>query len=316
MPSSFEASQHPGIAHHFSSRLVAFEHAGGEKSKESNVLIWIGGLGDGLLTVQYPNVLARTLPSSWSLVQPVLSSSYNGWGTSSLLRDAKELGRCVEYFKGLRPQAKVVLMGHSTGSQDCMEYVVGPEAATRPAVQGIILQAGISDREGLQGAMSDAQYGESCRIAQQWVDEGRGQDVLPLSVTTKVFGAPSSAERWLSLASPNHDGPDDYFSSDLPDEQLRKTFGQLPPDCPLLVLLGGSDPYMPSHVDRKALAQRWADMVKAGGGTVDEENGGVVEGASHNLMGDPAPVVQDLVDRVCRYLKKVESGGWSSGAHL
>ena len=29
------------------------------------------------------------------------------------------------YFRGLRPGREVVLMGHSTGCQDVMEYVVG-----------------------------------------------------------------------------------------------------------------------------------------------------------------------------------------------
>ena len=47
---------HAGTAHRYSEKLIAFEHAGAHSSKEEgdkDTLLWIGGLGDGLLTVQY-----------------------------------------------------------------------------------------------------------------------------------------------------------------------------------------------------------------------------------------------------------------------
>lgn len=48
---------HAGTAHRYSEKLIAFEHAGAhsekEKEGEKDTLLWIGGLGDGLLTVQY-----------------------------------------------------------------------------------------------------------------------------------------------------------------------------------------------------------------------------------------------------------------------
>lgn len=46
---------HSGTAHKYSEKLIAFEHAGSHsknKDGEKNTLLWIGGLGDGLLTVQ------------------------------------------------------------------------------------------------------------------------------------------------------------------------------------------------------------------------------------------------------------------------
>ncbi|KAF2102728.1 DUF1749-domain-containing protein [Rhizodiscina lignyota] len=313
----FTPSPHPGTLHHFTSRLVAFEHGGPSPSaSDRNVLIWIGGLGDGLLTVPYPQAIAASLPPNWCLVQPVLYSSYIGWGASSLKRDAKELGRCVEYFKSRRPGAKIVLMGHSTGSQDCMEYLVGAESAERPGIDGVILQAGISDREGMIAGMPDGTYEASCKTAQQWVDEGRGGDFLPLSVTTDIFVTPCTASRWLSLASPDKNGADDYFSSDLDAEKLKATFGRLPKESPLLILFGGADPFVPQHVDRRGLVAKWTDVVKRGGGVVDEENGGIVEGATHNLSGDPEHVVQDLVRRVKAFLEKVDQASFVSSAHL
>jgi hypothetical protein len=47
---------HTGTAHKYSEKLIAFEHAGAhsdaKEGKGVNTLLWIGGLGDGLLTVQ------------------------------------------------------------------------------------------------------------------------------------------------------------------------------------------------------------------------------------------------------------------------
>jgi hypothetical protein len=74
---------------------------------------------------RYPSTIAKSLPADWTIAEVLLSSSYRGWGTSSLQKDVKELAECVGYFSSLRPGREIVLMGHSTGCQDVMEYVVG-----------------------------------------------------------------------------------------------------------------------------------------------------------------------------------------------
>jgi hypothetical protein len=74
---------------------------------------------------RYPSTIAKSLPADWAIAEVLLSSSYRGWGTSSLQKDVKELAECVGYFSSLRPGREIVLMGHSTGCQDVMEYVVG-----------------------------------------------------------------------------------------------------------------------------------------------------------------------------------------------
>lgn len=74
---------------------------------------------------RYPTTIAKALDPNWAIAEVLLSSSYRGWGTSSLQKDATEIAQCVQYFQSLRPEQKIVLMGHSTGCQDVMEYVVG-----------------------------------------------------------------------------------------------------------------------------------------------------------------------------------------------
>ncbi|KAH7385891.1 hypothetical protein BKA66DRAFT_63378 [Pyrenochaeta sp. MPI-SDFR-AT-0127] len=308
---------HTGTAHKYSKRLIAFEHSPSNTSTPNDAphtLLWIGGLTDGLLTVPYPTSIAASLPSSWVLAEVLLSSSYKGWGTGSLMRDARELGECVKYFKKLRPGKRVVLMGHSTGCQDIMEYVVGKGAHTRPSLDGAILQGGVSDREAwadmLKGETEKEAYDAIVKKAKEMIDQGKDKEVMEPHMVSKELGGPMTAYRTYSLLASG--GDDDYFSSDLSDEVFAKTFGKFPKSTPVCFLLGSEDPYVPKSIDKAALLQRWTKIIREGGGVVDDEDGGVVPGAHHNLDGDPEEVVQDLVKRVCGFVKGLENSEWSN----
>lgn len=312
----FSPSAHQGIAHRYTRRLFAFEHANPTSGDSPHTLLWVGGLGDGLLTVLYPTILAQRLPAGWCLAEVLLTSSYDGWGLGSLKRDARDLAQCVQYFRNLRPASKLVIMGHSTGCQDIMEYLVGEEGHGRPKVDGAILQASISDREALVGTLNPEVYDECVKLARQWIDEGREDDVLPSSSKGNIFGGPVTAKRWLSLASPDKNGDDDYFSSDLELDQLRRTFGAMKRETPLMFLYSGADEHVPSFVDKETLLAKWTAIIKDGGGVVDEKHGGVLPGAHHNLNGDPKEVVDDLVQRVDGFLNNVARDGYKSSANL
>lgn len=313
----------PGVLHRYNNRLVAFEHTASpsnSSSEPTNIILWIGGLGDGLLTVRYPRVIAASLRPEWTLAEVLLSSAYKGWGTSSLKRDARELGECVKYFKENRPGKKVMLMGHSTGCQDIMEYLVGEGSSAREGVDGIILQGGVSDREGWvdmveKNGWHDA-FNETVTLAEKMVNDGNEREFLPRegSIVSKEFGAPVTAYRTHSLLSKG--GDDDYFSSDLEDEVLKKTFGKIPSSTPVMFLLGSLDPYIPAQVSKEGLLTRWTEFVRGGGGIVDDTNGGIILGAHHNLNDDPESVVQDLSQRVNRFLKNLDGGLLPGGSHL
>jgi pimeloyl-ACP methyl ester carboxylesterase len=311
---------HPGIAHKYSKRLIAFEHASPHTTSPPNTLLWIGGLTDGLLTVPYPTSIAASLPPTWVLAEVLISSSYKGWGTGSLSRDTRELGECVSYFKTLRPGKKVVLMGHSTGCQDAMEYVVGEGKDKREGLDGIILQGGVSDREAWEEYGKDGEMKqyleEAISRTKEMVDAGMGKVVLSTEGNTilKDMGGPLNAYRAYSLLAKG--GDDDYFSSDLSDEHFASTFGKIPESTPVCFLLGSEDPYVPASVDRAALLKRWTHIIRTGDGIVDDEDGGVVPGAHHNLDGDPEEVVQDLVKRVCGFLTGLETNReWKNVAY-
>ena len=304
---------HPGTLHKYNKKLVAFEHARPDSStspSNPHILIWIGGLGDGLLTVDYTTSIASALPPSWSLAEVLLRSSYNGWATGRLSRDARELGECIEYFKALRRGAKVVLMGHSTGCQDIMEYLVGRDAKKLPQIDGAILQGSVSDREAWGDALESGEGREAFErivaTAKRMIDEGDEKGIVPTkdNMVADELGAPISAYRTYSLLAKG--GDDDYFSTDLGDGVLGNTFGRIPGGTAVCFLLGSEDPFVLKGVDRKALLERWTRIIREGGGVVDDVNGGLVEGGHHNLNGDPEEVVQDLVKRVVGFVSGLD----------
>ncbi|KAI9875428.1 MAG: hypothetical protein M1830_008476 [Pleopsidium flavum] len=312
---AFAPTSQQGILHHYSARLVAFEHTRTTPTAASapkDTLLFIAGLTDGLLTVPYSTLLAQALPPSYTLTQVLLSSSYLGWGTSSLGKDCAEIAQCVAYLKEKKPGGKVVLMGHSTGCQDAMHYLVGPDAKARPPIEGAIIQASVSDREAMVELLPV--YEESVKAAKDLVRAGQAEELLPFSVTGGFLGTPICARRWLSLASPEKDGEDDYFSSDLEDEQLQNTFGRLPARSPLCILYSESDEYVPEFVDREAVVNRWMEFVRLGVGVVDEKHSGLLKDATHSLNGNPAEVVQDLIKRVVGFLQRLENGELERGS--
>lgn len=65
-------------------RLVAFRSGVSNKSPPQKVLVLIGGLTDGLMATPYVKPLSEAIGDEWALVQCLLRSSYQGWGTSSL----------------------------------------------------------------------------------------------------------------------------------------------------------------------------------------------------------------------------------------
>ena len=111
-----------GVLHPISPPLVAFEHRHHSQPQASNIIIFLGGLCDGLLTVPYGRYIASSLPSSWALMEPILSCSYRQFGISSLSKDVAEIAQLVEYVHKIHPHGKIVLFGHSTGSQQVMHY--------------------------------------------------------------------------------------------------------------------------------------------------------------------------------------------------
>jgi alpha-beta hydrolase superfamily lysophospholipase len=305
----------PGTLHNIAPNLSAFEPSKPLTStNNTSTLIWIGGLSDTYSSVAYPYALAQSLGPTWSLMLAALSSSGNSWGTSSIARDAEEIAKIVNYVKERRPNGKVVIMGHSTGCQDCMQYLTGTGADKRPFVDGAILQAPVSDREAIEADLPRAFVQEANQLALKMCREKKDMDVMPFRLTSPLFGRTAvSARRWVDIASPgpNHTGADDFFSSDFDEERLKESFGKLPGETSVLILFSGEEENVSKELDKEALVKKWTGVANAAGASIDEQNGGVVPGASHNLNGNPESVVQDLVGRVLSFVGRLDKGDFA-----
>lgn len=261
-------------------------------------------------------------------------------------RDTDEIATCVRYiseykaakFGGDGGRNKVVLMGHSTGSQCVLHYLYRPnphpgpapafdpwlEHVERPALDGAIAQAPVSDREAVQWVLKHGigdRPPEACRAAYDEMERiARAAEpgaLLPLALTDRIYppNTPLSCRRFLSLVSPDSPaapGEDDLFSSDLAGEQLARTFGMVRERGllrgKLAMLHSGADQAVPDWVDKEELLARWGRAADHDGQfeVWDKEHSGVIPNASHALSNDDqAEPRQWLCDRVLSYLKTV-----------
>uniref|UniRef100_A0A7I4DMQ7 Uncharacterized protein n=1 Tax=Physcomitrium patens TaxID=3218 RepID=A0A7I4DMQ7_PHYPA len=182
-------------------------------------VVFIGGLTDGFLATDYVEPLAKALEAEkWSLVQPLLTSSYTGFGTSSLKEDAVEIELLLNYLIDQEDSEGFILVGHSTGCQDIVHYLRTGGHCTR-AVRGAILQAPVSDRE-FRATLPETQ--PMLELAERMIKEGKGEELMPRDASPE---APITANRFRSLCA--YMGDDDLFSSDFTDAQLKALLGHM-----------------------------------------------------------------------------------------
>ncbi|KAJ3495718.1 hypothetical protein NLG97_g3187 [Lecanicillium saksenae] len=340
----------PGLLHHYTETLVAFEYTSSVAAQKPHSVLFIGGLGDGLATSSYTADIVHALQSTkWSFFTLNLSSSHSQWGLGHLNRDTQEIAQCVEYIKDYKSakygeQNKLVIMGHSTGSQCVLNYLsqrnpISTEAEfdkdlkhfLRLEVDGAIMQAPVSDREAIMLVLRDGFAGRSpeelkaiwsqaeefseavMKNEPQFIDT-----IIPLWMTAPIYSnIPISVRRFLSLTSPDsphRPGEDDMFSSDLPDDALGNTFGMITDrgllKYKLMVLMSGSDSAVPNWVDKDELLSRWkAAADKSQLGSIwDDAHSGIIPDASHALSDpDQAEPRKWLANRILSYLDTLES---------
>ncbi|KAK3504674.1 hypothetical protein B0T13DRAFT_12949 [Neurospora crassa] len=283
-----------------------------------NALIFLGGLGDGPHGIPYVKKIANAIAgeSDYAVYEPRLSSAFSAWGYGSLHNDVKEISALVKYLRTTTfKMGRIVLMGHSTGCQDCMYYATHGDEMGLEKVDGFILQGPVSDREAILAVFEEESPGKgqarmdlSVQVAKKMISEGTAQDCMPREWLPKEFWAsPVSAYRWFSLAS--FGGDDDYFSSDLPDEKLAEIWSKV--SKPTLVLPSENDEHVPEWIDVVGMMARWRRFCKE---DVISSLSGLIPEADHRVefgpAGEPANLAQSwLCDRVLAFLKQLERHG-------
>lgn len=335
--------------------LNLFEHTPRSSSIASNgrppppkhILLFVGGLYDNFNAPRYVNDLASLFPGhesqEWRVMHVQLSSNGRAWGFLSIDRDIEEIAVCVDFLRTKlynNDKLDVVLMGHSTGCQDLMRYLTAPNPIdsrkpARPVVQGAILQAPVSDRDSTLQSIADGPevkkaYDALMQIVQNTPEKDHRDTILPLNLMRPMFGVvPVSIARFLSLVSPNSpDNPsvEDFFSHDLHDSTLKKTFGSIgrnkmlnrstgdgPRDLQsILVLMSDSDEHVGAKVSQKALLARWKEAMREDTGTSIYGDSAVILNALHDVGGDDWPSKEArlvvLRKKVIHYLRHVVGG--------
>ncbi|KAF7558691.1 hypothetical protein G7046_g5462 [Stylonectria norvegica] len=279
----------------------------------SKAVVFIGGLSDGPHTVSYIRHLAEHLKSSarhldYSIFEIRMRSSFIGFGTSSLAEDVADISALVKYLRSIGKE-RIVLFGHSTGCQDCMEYTDYTKHSNE-FVDGFIMQGPISDRESIHHFFPD--YQKSLDVAAKMVAAGREKDCMPNDSVVKELGAPISAYRFLSLASKGfvllevsccdytnlsqRRGDDDYFSSDLDHDTVTKYWTRF--TSPVLALHSEKDEFMPPGIDQEALNKRYRETTP-----YVSALSGLIPGAGH---GVEEPDAQEwMAQRIVQYLESL-----------
>ena len=212
-------------------------------------LVFLPGLTDTIGTLPYLPRLAECLSAHrFSLVSPQLTANLGGYGQCTLEGDAQEIAKCVAHLRSLPPKrgGKVILMGHSTGCQEVVAYLLSSTRASSETtkIDGAILQAPVSDREYYQLQRQQAsekqrqEMDQELQRATKLVESGQGASLMPrknaediklpidpsdtqselAGNTSAVLQPAMTAYRTWSLKAKG--GHDDFFSSDLDDATI------------------------------------------------------------------------------------------------
>eukprot|EP00048_Salpingoeca_helianthica_P017743 m.238826 g.238826 ORF g.238826 m.238826 type:complete len:285 (-) comp22061_c0_seq1:18-872(-) len=264
-------------------RLPAFI-SGGEEGCCEHVVVFLGGLTDGLLALPYlPDLLSAFSKHNppFALCQPLFSSSYNGYGCSSLTKDVEELAALLDFLHETQQTRKILLIGHSTGCQIiCRLFQLQSQYTKQSAlIVGAVLQGPVSDREYMaQLEFTQADLG----LAHEAVLRDQGHTLLPRRSDADV---PMSASRMVALAA--RGGEDDMFSSDLTDDELAHAVGNIP--VPVLIVCSGADEYVPPHINTDLFMARLARACQHGQAVMVKE-------APHSLAGHEEQFVAALFE--------------------
>ncbi|OLN81682.1 UPF0613 protein PB24D3.06c 2 [Colletotrichum chlorophyti] len=261
-------------------------------SGASNVVLFVGGLGDGPHTVLYTRTIAAHFEKTgqdWSIFEIRMRSSFTGYGYSSLKNDVEDISALVRYLRGIGKK-KIVVMGHSTGCQDCMEYT----KHRGDPVDGFILQGPVSDRESIADSTEPETLKESLELAAKMISEGRENEAIPQSLLPVFFTTPITAYRWQSLAAKG--GDDDYFSSDLDESSISQVWGRF--QQPVMALHSAEDEFVPSAIDKQSLIDLWRKASPK-----VHPLSGLIPGASHTVKNEESQ--EWLADRVIQFIQQI-----------
>ena len=168
-----------------------------------------------------------------------------------------------------------------------------------------ILQAPVSDRQYHENKRPRLDLEKSLSSATAQIDAGKGDFPLPVDVLQAVRMSktgppdPITARRWHSLAAKG--GKEDYFSSDLSDDQLAENFRPFRETGKICCnLLGDEDESYPDFVNKQELLSRFEKA--SGASDRGHSHSAVLMGSNHEIDSSESSM-QDFVSKVTTFLQ-------------
>lgn len=176
--------------------------------------------------------------------------------------------------------------------------------SSETSYDGAILQAPVSDREFATFYTAEEDIAKTIEGAEEQVKAGGGSyplhwELLKIITDYKDYKDPISAERWLSLISKK--GKEDFFSSDLTDEELYDIFrGPRLSGKPIHFLLGEKDECYPQSIDIQNLLDRFMHAMRDSKGPA---SGQVLAKATHSIEDEK--VQQEFISIILDFIKNL-----------
>jgi len=259
-------------------------------------LVFIHGITEGFLSIPLLPDLTKALSDMElaSVVQLIMRSSYSGYGVTSLDTDVRDLVDLLKQLK-LRGKEKIILCGHSTGTQDVVHLLrrlqSNSEPLDLPLIKGAIFLAPVSDREAFLLEIPDTLLAERVKLAESKLKENLGEELTPRDWGYENI--PCSYNRFISLSK--RLGQEDMWSSDLSEDELNSMIGHV--KLPSLILYAEFDEYVPKFVDKEVLLSRLQRAMPGCCTTV------MVEKANHEFGSTRAQ--SSVVSSVVKFTKQI-----------
>jgi pimeloyl-ACP methyl ester carboxylesterase len=234
-------------------------------SKKSTIVLSFNNRGQGIIN-KFKKEDAKS--------EKGYKSKLLGSALESFTDSKYDIQGAVDYLKsqGIK---EIYLVGHSTGCQKSIYYL---SKINDSAVRGAVLLAPISDYSSIINSMDSKAYNRALKEALKLKKAKEADKLLP----SDAWFAPISAQRFLSLYTPNSTEEIFSYGSKKPATLLRKV------NKKLLVLLGEKD----EHNDRDVNdLKSWFEE-----NTKKEDKVFVVKEANHGFQGQEKKVA-DIVHK-------------------
>ncbi|HRN96770.1 MAG TPA: alpha/beta fold hydrolase [Candidatus Levybacteria bacterium] len=173
-------------------------------------------------------------------------SSFYGGAAHEIFTDCVDDIQGAVDFVTSHGAKKIILVGHSTGSQKAIYYLSKKEKQKN--ISHTILLSPLSDFAGVINRVGLENYESILKIAKALVDQGSPHVLLPSSIWPEPIDI--DAQRFLSLYTPVSD--EDIFSYPTPDK--KTIFSEI--TLPITVILGEKDEYSDRPISE---IKKWFD---------------------------------------------------------